>query len=156
MITVVVLWLSLTEVTLQHGATEHFCLALGQNETTGWHTVCQFVHRAGDRRGGSPSQIAGCCPKSAAHCCIAPGQKIRDSKGQSCAYCTFHCHEPILVTNKLWCSGQFVQAQRPYDDLISVAMPQWQFWDIIYASVTSFIRLTVRFNSASLLQDSKH
>lgn len=56
------------KVILQGLAAESFCFALSWNMTTGWHTVCQFVHRAGDWRGGSPSQIAGCCPKTAAHC----------------------------------------------------------------------------------------
>lgn len=87
---------------LQSVATEHFLFALSGNVTTGWRTVCQFVHRAGDWRGGSPSQIAGCCPKSAAHCCTAPGQKIRDSKGQWSAHWMFSWHQPSPVTNKQW------------------------------------------------------
>lgn len=74
--------LSLTKVMSQTVTAERFRLALSWNVTTDWRRVCHFVHCAGDWRGGLPSQITGCCPKSAAHCRIAPGQQIRDSKGQ--------------------------------------------------------------------------
>lgn len=93
-------FLCLTEVTLEP---VDFHDALSWNLTTGWHAVCQCVHCAGDWRGGSPSQIAGCCPKSATHCRFAGGQKnknkkIRDSEGQqSACFITYSFYKPDTV-----------------------------------------------------------
>lgn len=57
-----------------------FCLPRAETwPQTGVECVCHFAHFAGDwwGWGGLPSQITGCCPKSAAHCRMAPGRKIR-------------------------------------------------------------------------------
>lgn len=150
-------WLSLTILMLQSVATEGFRFALSGNVTTGWRTVCHFVHRAGDWRGGSPSQKAGCCPKSAAHCCTAPGQRIRDSKGQRSAYWTFLWRQRQPLTNKQWFSWFLVIVQTKH-----VHLAYWICYSegfetlFMEARVSSLIRSAMRLNSASLLRESKH
>lgn len=89
-------------------ATERFRFALSWNVTTGWRRVCHFVHCAGDWRRGLPSQITGCCPKSAAHCHIAPrtenqGQQRTIESMLYCWCCAILCRfQPTLSTNRQW------------------------------------------------------
>lgn len=74
------LCLRLTKPMPQTVTAECFCLPRAETwPQTGVECVCHFAHFAGDwwGWGGLPSQITGCCPKSAAHCRMAPGRKIR-------------------------------------------------------------------------------
>lgn len=57
------------------------CPGLKRDHRPAWSmSLCALCWRL--MGGGLPSQITGCCPKSAAHCRIAPGWKISGGEGQ--------------------------------------------------------------------------
>lgn len=137
--------LSLTKVMPQTLTRECFCFALGWNVTTDWRRVCHFVLCAGDWRGGLPSQITGCCPKSAS---TLPYRPRTENQGQQrtieCmlySWCNVICYwyQPTLLSHRQWYSGFPVLIQYIRNCVYSMDMLQWKFWKIIYARECFFI-----------------